>query len=84
MVSGAKAEITLANGTRLSRITGADSAITILEIPLDTFGATFTNLGASTQINGDASSQKIIGAKVEISYPTIVVLVALITLAVGP
>jgi hypothetical protein len=86
-VSGASAEITLANGTQISATTGSDGTVVIPEIPLGTFSASIKSLGVTTQVLGDASTQSVTIVHLPISYPTLgvigVALVVLVGLVVG-
>lgn len=77
-VSGASADIALANGTTISRIAAADGTITMSMIPLGTYEATIAHLGASTQIAGDASVQRETTVQVLLSYPVIGTFAAII------
>lgn len=81
-VSGASASIALANGTTISRITGSNGTITTSMIPLGTYQATITNLGASTQLAADASVQREVTAQVPLSYPVISTFAAIIVVPI--
>jgi hypothetical protein len=81
-IAGAQVTVTLENGTSIQAITGSDGTVNIPMIPLGTFNATITNLGTTTTIVGDASTQAVSTAKVFGSYPTYILIVGLGGIAV--
>jgi hypothetical protein len=70
-VSGASAQIVLANGTQIVRSTDSGGVISVPLIPRGTFTATVSNLGTTAQVSGDASMHPITDAKVFASYPDV-------------
>jgi hypothetical protein len=56
-ISGASARIQLANGTSLTKITGADGKISIGPVPLGRFNATVSYLGTSQAVTADVAPQ---------------------------
>jgi len=78
---GAQIIVTLANGTQITGIADADGYFIIPMIPLGRFNATISNLGTSTQIDGDASKQSVTEAKVVLSYPTIIAIAIIAVVA---
>ncbi|MCS4540526.1 MAG: hypothetical protein HYU03_07545 [Thaumarchaeota archaeon] len=70
-VTGATANIVLANGTQISARSGVNGEITLPLVPLGKFDATISNLGGSTRIAGDASTGSITEVRVPLSYYTI-------------
>jgi phosphatidate phosphatase APP1 len=75
-VSGARISATLVNGTTIVGGTSSDGMFIIPMIPVGTFTATISNLGITTEINANATTQSIIQAQVPLSYPTIEIVVA--------
>ncbi len=80
-IAGAQVTVTLENGTSIQAITGSDGTVNIPMIPLGTFNATITNLGTTTTIVGDTSTQAVQTAKVLGSYPTYILIVGLTAIA---
>ena len=56
-ISGASATIQLANGTSITKTTGADGTISMALVPLGRLNATVSYLGASQAINADVATQ---------------------------
>jgi hypothetical protein len=79
---GAQVIVTLANGTQIRGTTDADGHFIVPMIPLGRYNATISNLGTSTQIDGDASKQSVAEAKVILSYPTIIAIAIIAVVAV--
>ncbi|XES78225.1 MAG: hypothetical protein ACBZ72_04960 [Candidatus Bathyarchaeia archaeon] len=75
-VSGAEVSMTLANQTVIKAVTSNEGVVTVLRIPVGTFNAKATYLGASTTVSGDASKQPVTMMQVLLSFPTILVLLA--------
>jgi hypothetical protein len=67
-ISGASGSITLANGTTISGQSRGDGTIRLTLIPLGRFHATVNNLGTSTTVDGDLSSNMNYEAKLPLSY----------------
>jgi hypothetical protein len=76
-VSGAEVSITLANQTVFKAVTSNEGVVTVLRIPVGTFNAAATYLGASTTVSGDASKQPVTTMQVLLSFPTILVIFAI-------
>ncbi len=74
-VSGAHAEIKLANGSVLASTSGSDGTIAFGLIPLGTYRGSVSNLGVPTQIEGDASIQSVSVATVPLSSPSLLIFV---------
>jgi hypothetical protein len=87
-VAGAVAQVTLANGTKLTERTDSAGSLTLRQIPLGTFNMTITSLGFSSHLAGDASQGAPIVVKTYGSYlilgmvsiPVAVVIAAVIAL----
>lgn len=79
-VSGASAMITFANGTTALETSRQDGIVSLGLVPLGQFTAEVTNLGISTSLSGDASTQPQFRAVVVISFPLIVLLVAVVVI----
>lgn len=76
-VSGATANIRLANGTSLTRTSGPDGTISLGPIPLGRFDATVTYLGVSQGISADVGAQqKEVSVKLPASGPDLGALAA--------
>jgi len=65
-ISGAAADIQLANGTSITRSTGADGTVSITSIPLGRFNATISYLGFSQRTSADVAAQD---KQVEVRLP---------------
>ena len=74
-ISGAKVSVTLANGTTFSATTDSKGTINLQEIPIGTYTASVSYLGATTTIDGNAAQAGAAHAKVLVSYPTLVLIV---------
>jgi hypothetical protein len=83
-VAGADGKFTFANGTTVHEKSGSDGTIKLDLIPLGTFQAVISNLGASSSFAGDASTQPQSQVKVPLSVPLLaVILVAIIAILGG-
>ncbi len=82
-VSGASVSLLLANGTRIERNTGSDGKVSIPLIPAGTFNGTITNLGVSSQVHGDASTQAASEGKVAMSILLLGIVGGIVVIAVA-
>jgi hypothetical protein len=82
-VSGASVSLLLANGTRIERNTGSDGKVSIPLIPAGTFNGTITNLGVSSQVHGDASTQAVSEGKVAMSILLLGIVGGIVVIAVA-
>jgi len=82
-VAGAAGKFTFANGTTLHKQSGSDGTIKLDLIPLGTFQAVISNLGASSSFAGDASTQSQSQVKVPLSVPLLGVILAAIIVVLG-
>jgi hypothetical protein len=82
-VPGAGVTVTLANNTVVQGQTGGDGSFPLRMIPLGTYQGSVANLGISTQVSGDASSQKAVRTIVPLSYPVmfLAILAGIVALA---
>jgi hypothetical protein len=70
-ISGASAQLTLANGTQFAKSTDSNGAASLGLIPLGTFTGSVSYLGSTTQFSGDASQHAVTTPKVFASYADI-------------
>jgi hypothetical protein len=82
-VAGADGKFTFANGTTVHEKSGSDGIIRLDLIPLGTYQATISNLGASSSFAGDASTQPQSQVKVPLSIPLLAVILAAIIVVLG-
>jgi hypothetical protein len=81
-VSGASAQISLANGTSVQETSKSDGTVPLEMIPGGSFHAFVTNLGLSTTIDGDASAQTQYQARVTMSFALVgAIVVAIVAVA---
>lgn len=81
-ISGATANIKLANGTSLTRATGGDGTVSLGSIPLGRFNATISYLGTSQAIAADTSQGSQVDSRFAASLPDVGVSVGVVALAV--
>jgi len=81
-IGGADAAITLANGTVVHATSGGDGTILLRMIPVGPYHGTVSNLGLSTSVSGDASTQKTTDVSLFFSFPVVLAIVAVIVLVV--
>jgi len=82
-VGGAQYSITLANQTTLRGTTPGDGVIPLGAIPLGTFDGTVSFLGTSATFSADASVSPTTSVVMYVSYPLIVLAIALVVVAVA-
>jgi len=66
-VGGAQGQVSLANGTTITRAVAADGTIDLAEIPIGTFNATISSFGQSVQVLGNAASEPRVDVTVVLS-----------------
>jgi hypothetical protein len=74
-ISGAKVSVALANGTTITMTTDSKGTINLREIPIGTYTASISYLGATTIVDGNAAQAGAVHTKVFASYPTLVLIV---------
>ena len=77
-VPGAAVTITFANGTSVQRTTTGDGTLNLGLVPLGTLSGTASFLGSSSPFTGDVSRQTPTTPKVLLSYPTLLLIVAVL------
>lgn len=77
-VAGANAQVTFANGTTVRSQSGSDGKIFLALIPRGGFQAVVANLGLSSTLSGDASTQSQFQVQVPLSFPLVLLIVAII------
>ena len=80
-VSGATVSATLQNGTTVQRTTPANGTVDLGLVPIGTFSGSVSYLGLSTGFAGDASQRITSSVKVDLSYPTLALTVAVLAVA---